>query len=78
MEISRTVVDYEHNENQANSVVSEDSQQFIQQEVIQNPENNLIYTVLGSKKQNKTVETKSSDLEFVEVSKEIIRFIFTF
>ncbi|XP_003424524.1 zinc finger protein 394 isoform X1 [Nasonia vitripennis] len=62
---SQTQDSYEHSLNQENSV---DSQQH---KIVQNPENNLIYTVLEPKKQAKQAsqDTRSSDLEFVEVQR---------
>ena len=64
-ENSRSQISYEHSINQEENSVDGDSQQ----EIIQNTENNLIYTVLGSKKQTITTQDKlqSSDVEFVEV-----------
>ncbi|KAL7300205.1 hypothetical protein TKK_0007048 [Trichogramma kaykai] len=57
---------YEHGVTQENSVDDNDSQQ----EIVQNAENNLVYTVLNTKKQGKQVqENEQTETQFVEVEK---------
>ena len=58
---------YEHNLVQASSTGDDDSQQ----EIIQNSENNLVYTVLGSKKQAQG--GKQSNADYVQVIDNFIQ-----
>jgi FKBP-type peptidyl-prolyl cis-trans isomerase len=62
-QISRTQQNYEDSANQDNSVDMDNNEQ----EIVEASENNLVYTVLGAKKNTRATDDDRQDVEYVEV-----------